>query len=285
MVGFPVVDSHVHLLEPQRLGYGWTKNAPKLRRQVLPAHLTEAARPVKIEQFVFVEVDVDDRQQLDEAAWVAEQADTDPRLSGMVACLPLERGKAIEADLEALLQHKLLRGIRRLIQNQPDPDFCLRPEFIDGLKLLAPHDLVFDICIFHHQMPQAIEMVRRCPELRFVLDHIGKPGIKAGLMEPWRTDLKELASLPNVHCKISGVATEADHGNWTREQLKPYIAHAIESFGFDRVMFGGDWHVSELAISYPEWVEVVAWVVDRCTPAEERKLFRDNAVSFYRLNA
>ena len=96
--------------------------------------------------------------------------------------------------------------------------------------------------------------------------------------------MKELAALPNVHCKISGVTTEADHKNWTREQLKPYIAHAIETFGFDRVMYGGDWHVLELAGTYPQWVEIVDWVIEGATPEEKRKLFRDNAIRFYRLN-
>ena len=197
---------------------------PPSARQVLPSDLTKAAAPVKIEQFVFVEVDVDFPQHLNEAAWVAELAKSDPRLTGMVAALPLEKGQAIEPELEELRKHKLLRAVRRLIQTQPDPDFCIRPEFIEGLKLLAPHDIAFDICIFHHQMPNVIKMVRQCPEVRFVLDHIGKPGIKAGIFDPWRQNLKELAAMPNVHCKISGVTTEADHKNWTREQLKPYIA-------------------------------------------------------------
>jgi L-fuconolactonase len=281
---YPIVDSHVHLCEPNRFGYAWTKGQPSLNRQVLPADLTRAAAPVEIDQFVFVEVDVDFPQHLDEAAWVAEQAEGDRRLTGMVAALPLERGQAIEADLEQLCRHKILRGIRRLIQTQPDPQFCLQPGFIDGHKLLPQHDLAFDICILHHQMANVIEMVRRCPGVRFVLDHIGKPGIKAGIFDPWRQQLKELAALPNVHCKISGVTTEADHGNWTREQLRPYIDHAIETFGFERVMYGGDWHVLELAGTYPQWVEVVDWVVEGCTAEEKRKLFRDNAISFYRLN-
>src|SRR5688572_21207806 len=284
MIDYPIVDSHVHLCDPKRFGYSWTRNAPSLNRRVLPDDLTKAAAPVKIEQFVFVEVDVDVPQHLDEASWVSELARSDPRLTGMVAALPLERGAAIEPELEQLARHKLLKAIRRLIQNQPDPDFCVRPDFIAGLKLLPRHDLAFDICILHHQMPNVLRMVRQCPEVRFVLDHIGKPGIKAGLIDPWRQHLRELASMPNVVCKISGVATEADHSNWTREQLRPYIEHAIESFGFDRIMFGGDWHVSELATTYPEWVEIVAWVVEDCTPEEKRKLFRDNALSTYRLN-
>jgi L-fuconolactonase len=284
MPEFPIVDSHVHLCDPNKFGYGWTKNAPSLNRQILPSDLTKAASPVKIEQFVFVEVDVDYPQHLAEAEWVAGLARSDRRLTGMVAALPVEKGKAIETEIEALRRHPILRGIRRLIQNQADPEFCIRPGFIEGLKLLARHDIPFDICIFHHQLPNAIRMVRSCPEVRFVLDHIGKPGIKAGLTDPWRQHLKELAAMPNVHCKISGVMTEADHKNWTREQLKPYIAHAIDSFGFDRIMYGGDWHVSELAGTYPGWVEIVDWIVEDATAEEKRKLFRDNAMDFYRLD-
>lgn len=284
MPDFPIVDSHVHLADPKRFGYAWTKNAPSLNRTVLPQDLTKAAAPVQVDQIVFVEVDVDHPQHVAEAAWIQSLAQADPRVKGMVAALPLEKGKAAQAELDKLRQNKILRGIRRLIQNQADPDFCIQPKFIEGLKLLSAHDLVFDICIFHHHLPNAIKMVQQCPEVRFILDHIGKPAIKAGVMDPWRKDLKELASLPNVHCKISGVTTEADHKNWTREQLKPYIAHTIDVFGFDRVMYGGDWHVLELAGTYPQWVEIVDWVVDSATPAEKRKLFRDNAISFYRLD-
>jgi L-fuconolactonase len=243
-----------------------------------------AANPVKIDRFVFVEVDVDFPQHVKEAEWVTELARSDQRLAGMVAALPLERGKAVAGELEELRQHKILKAIRRLIQNQPDPDFCIRADFIAGLRLLPPYDLAFDICVFHHHLPNVIKMVKQCPEVRFVLDHIGKPAIKAGLMDPWRQHIKELAALPNVHCKISGVSTEADHEKWTREQLKPYIAHAIDAFGFDRVMYGGDWHVLELAGTYPQWVEIVDWVVEDATPEEKRKLYRDNAQSFYRLD-
>jgi len=284
MPDFPIVDSHVHLCEPKRLGYAWTKNAPSLNRQVLPSDLTKAASPHAIEQFVFVEVDVDYPQHLAEAEWVSGLAGSDKRLTGMVAALPLEKGRAIEEELETLRGHRILRGIRRLIQNQADPEFCTRPDFIEGLKLLSRYDIPFDICILHHQMPNVVKMVRSCPDVRFVLDHIGKPGIKAGLTDPWRQHLKELAAMPNVYCKISGVVTEADHKNWTREQIKPYVAHTIESFGFDRIMYGSDWHVLELAGTYPGWVDIVDWIVEGATADEKRKLFRDNAIGFYGLD-
>lgn len=284
MPDFPIIDSHVHLLDPAEFGYAWTKNAPSLKRRALPDDFISAAGPVKVDRFVFVEVDVDYPQHIAEAAWVAGLAKSDKRLAGMVAALPLERGKAIEAELDQLCRHKLLRAVRRLIQNQPDPDFCIKPDFIAGLKLLAPYDLAFDICVLHHQMPNVIKMVQQCPEVRFVLDHIGKPGIKAGIFDPWRQHLRELAAMPNVSCKISGVTTEADHASWTRDELKPYIAYTIDTFGFDRVMYGGDWHVMELAGSYPQWVEIVDWVVEGASSEEKRKLYRDNAISFYRLD-
>jgi len=284
MPDFPIIDSHVHLCEPSKFGYGWTRNAPSLNRRVPPENFIQAAWPVQIDQFVFVEVDVDSPQHVKEAEWVQSLSTKDKRLTGMVAALPLEKGRTIEEDLVRLRQNPILKGIRRLIQNQPDPDFCVRPQFLEGLRLLAHYDLPFDICIFHYQMPNVIKMVRSAPEVRFVLDHIGKPGIKAGIFDPWRAQLRELALMPNVHCKISGVATEADHKTWTREQLKPYIAHAIETFGFDRIMYGGDWHVLELAGSYPEWVDIVDWVTEGVTPEEKQKLFRSNAIKFYRLD-
>ena len=137
MLDFPIVDSHVHLLDPGRFGYAWTKGAPSLNRLVLPADLFAAAKPVEIDRFVFVEVDVDYPQHLAEAAWVAELARTEPRLKGMVAALPLEKGNAIAGELEELAGNPVLRAVRRLIQNQPDPDFCIRPDFIAGLKLFA----------------------------------------------------------------------------------------------------------------------------------------------------
>jgi len=121
--------------------------------------------------------------------------------------------------------------------------------------------------------------------VRFVLDHIGKPPIKAGGMDPWRENMRKLAAHPNVWCKISGVSTEADHQNWTRLQIRPYIEFALETFGFDRSMYGSDWHVLELAGDYPDWVDIVGEITAGCSQSERRKLFRENAIAFYRLDA
>jgi len=283
MIDFPIIDTHVHLLDIQRFKYSWAKDAPKLGRDWLLDDLAERTGPYKIEGVVFVEVDVDMPGYLDEAEWVQSIADCDSRIKGSVACLPMEKGTVLEAEMSRLANLKSVRGIRRLIQNQPDPEFMLRPDFLAALKLLPKHDLSFDICIYHHQLANTLEMVRRCPEVAFVLDHIAKPGIKAGLMEPWAKQMREMAALPNVMCKLSGVTTEADHGNWTRDQLRPYVDHVIDCFGFDRIMYGGDWPVCELAGKYTDWLGVLDWITEGSSAADKRKLFRDNSIRAYRL--
>jgi L-fuconolactonase len=283
MIDFPIVDSHVHLLDTKRFGYSWASGAPTLQRDWTPDDLTHCAAPAKIDAFVFVEVDVDDPQYLDEARWVDEIAKKDRRLKGCVAALPLECGAALEGEMAELARLGVVRGVRRLIQNQKDPEFVLKPKFLEAVKLLPRYELSFDICIFHHQMANTLRFIRQCPDVFFILDHVGKPDIKAGLTEPWRAQLKEMAKLENVVCKLSGVTTEADHKNWTREQLRPYVDHVIDCFGFDRIMYGGDWPVSELAGKYGAWLGALDWATQGASAAERRKLFRENAVRAYRL--
>jgi L-fuconolactonase len=283
MIDFPIVDTHVHLLDTSRFGYSWTVGIPQLLRNWSIEDLVRSAGPYEVESLVFVEVDVDMPQYLDEARWVQSLARSDRRLKGCVACLPMERGPLLEPEMATLAELPVVKGVRRLIQNQPDPDYVLKPDFLAAVRLLPRYGLSFDICIFHHQLPNTISLVRSCPEVSFVLDHIAKPGIKAGLHEPWRQEIKELSRLPNIVCKLSGVTTEADHRAWTREQLRPYIDHVIECFGFDRIMFGGDWPVSELAGRYTAWIDVLDWATSGCSREEKLKLFRENGIRAYRL--
>jgi L-fuconolactonase len=220
VIDSPIVDSHIHLLDQQRFAYSWAKDAPALKRDWTVDDLANRAKPYELEGLVFVEVDVDMPQYLDEAEWVDGLAAHDRRVLGAVVCLPLERGAAIEPEIARVAKLKTTRAVRRLIQGQPDPEFMLKPAFLEALRLLPKYDLSFDACIFHPQAANTLAMMRQCPEVSFVLDHIGKPGIKAGLLDPWRTHIREMAALPNVVCKLSGVTTEADHDAWTREQLK-----------------------------------------------------------------
>jgi L-fuconolactonase len=285
MPDFPIVDAHVHLYDPGVISYAWMRDKPVLDRPRLMAQLDADRGSCEIEALVWIEVAVDPGQYLQEASYVDGLARADARIRALVAHAPLERGAAVRPDLEKLAAHDRVRGIRRLVQDERDAAFCLRPGFVEGVHLLADLDLSFAIGVYHRQLASAVELVRRCPDVRFVLDHCGKPGIRDKRMEPWRTHITALADLPNVWCKISGLITEADHKNWTPAQLRPYIDHAIERFGFDRVMFGSDWPVSEQTHRYSEWVEVVDQAVEDASEDERRRLFRDNAVAFYRLDA
>ncbi|MEQ1522671.1 MAG: amidohydrolase family protein [Aestuariivirga sp.] len=284
MPKFPIVDAHVHLYDVQRFSYGWLAGVPKINRTYLLEDFDKARGAVVVDKIVFAEVAVDPGLYLGEAGFIQELADKDPRLCGIVAHLALEKGIAIESDIVALKKLRNICGIRRLIETERNPAFCLEPHFIAALRLLPKHDLTFDICVKHTAMAYALELVKRCPEVSFVLDHIGKPDIKNGLREPWWSQIKELARYPNVVCKVSGVITEADHQKWTADQVKPYVAHVIECFGFDRVMHGSDWTVSELSHAYPAWVDIVDDVVKGANDAELHKLYRYTAIRTYRLS-
>jgi L-fuconolactonase len=285
MPDFPIVDSHVHLYDVERFSYAWLRGVPKIARTHLLDDFDRARGPVAVDLLVFAEVAIDAGLHLDEARFVQEMADRDPRLAGMVAHAPMEAGAAVAADLDRLAENRTVRGIRRLIETERDPSFVLAPGFVEAVRLLPRYGWTFDICIKHWAMVYAIELVRRCPDVQFVLDHIGKPDIRNGIRQPWWGQIAELARLPNVVCKISGVITEADHAKWTRDEVKPYVARAIECFGFDRVMYGSDWTVSELSHAYPEWVEVIDEVIAGASEEETRKLYRDTAIRTYRLDA
>lgn len=285
MPAFPIIDTHVHVYDPAAVAFPWMAEVPLLNAPHGPAEFSAAIAPVEVEKYVFVEVDAGPGQHLVEARWVEALAAEDPRLSAIVASMPLEEGaKAVEADIAAFAKMPLARGVRRLIQGHVnEPGWCLRSDFIDGVKVVAANGLHFEICIYHPQMSDAVELIRRLPDVRFVLDHIGKPGIKAGVKAPWADLMREMAALPNVVCKLSGVVTEADYATWTYDQVAPYMTHTIDCFGYDRIMFGGDWPVMNFATRYPDWVALVDRVTEGVPEADLRKLYRDNAIRTYRL--
>lgn len=283
MIPFPIVDTHVHLWDPGHLRYPWLDGNALLNKPYLLEEYKRACGPVQVEKMVFLQCECDFAQFQQEADWVTSLAQQDPRLQGIVPWAPLEKGDAARPALEKLAQNPLIKGVRRIIQFEPDIEFCLQPGFVKGVQALADYNFSFDICIFHPQLANTIKLVEQCPNVKFILDHIGKPDIKQHLLDPWRQEMQTLASLPNVWCKVSGLVTEADHEHWTEDDLKPYIDHVIQAFGFDRVMYGGDWPVAYQATEYPRWVETLAWAVSGCSEAELHKLFHDNAIEFYKL--
>lgn len=284
MPDFPIIDSHVHLYDPAEVSYPWMAGVPALNARHATAEFNAAIGDLVVERLVFVEVNAGPGAHLPEARWVAELAKSDPRIGGIVGSIPLETGAAAGDDLLAFAKMPLARTVRRLIELHLDePGWCLRPQFVAGVKATGRLGLPFELCIYHPQMGDIIELVRQCPEVSFVLDHIGKPGIRAGIMEPWASQMKELAAYPNVVCKISGVVTEANHRTWTYDQVAPYVSRAIEAFGFGRIMFGGDWPVVNMASSYRDWVTLVDRVTAGVPRDDLRRLYHDNAQRYYRL--
>ncbi len=279
----PVIDTHLHLWDPAVLRYPWLDHNALLNRPCLLPDYRSATASHPVEAMVFVQCEAEFPQFEREAAWVAEQAAQEPRIRGLVAWAPLEKGRAVREDLQRLLRFPLLRGIRRIIQFEPDLDFCLQPEFIEGVRALHEFGLSFDLCIDHRHMANVCRLVQSIPEVPMILDHIGKPAIRNGVRHPWSDQLRTLARCPNVVCKISGVATEADHERWTPQELRPYIDTAIEAFGFDRILFGGDWPVCTQAISYDRWIRLLEEILAGVDEADQRKFWHDNAVRVYRL--
>jgi len=283
MPSFPLVDTHVHLWDPERLRYPWLAGVPALNRSHRVEDYRRACGQVAVAKFVFVQCECDAAQSQAEADWVTELAATEPRLGGIVAQAALESGLAVEPALARLAANPLVKGIRRLIQEEKDDAFCVRPEFIRGVQLLPRHGLSFDLCVYHRQLANVIKLVRQCPEVRFVLDHIGKPAIKAGQLDPWRADLRELSRMDNVWCKLSGLVTEADWAGWIPADLRPYLDHAVDCFGADRVMFGSDWPVSAQATDYGRWVAVLDDALGGGSADELHRIYVRNAETFYRI--
>ncbi len=282
----PIIDSHLHIWDTRKLEYPWLAGIPALNRPFLIDDYRAATEGLDIEAMVFMQCEAVPDQGMHEAEWIAELARHDePRIRAIVPWAPLENGEKCADFLQEIEKIDLVKGVRRLIQSEPDPEFCLEPDFIEGLRLLSEYDLSFDICISHVQLANSITMVKRCPEVQFIMDHIAKPDIKNGLREPWMQEIRELSLMDNVVCKISGMVTESDMDRWTADDLRPYVEHVIECFGCDRVMFGGDWPVCTLASSYKDWYDALAGIVSSYSAEEQRKLFHDNAARVYRIDS
>lgn len=276
------VDAHVHFWDPAELDYDWLADEPKLHRAFVPADYREAVGRLPIERLVFVQCGPAGVQALDEVRWIASLAADEPRIAAIVAQSPLEAGEAVRGHLESLRTLPLVRGVRRLIQSEPD-DFCLRPAFVRGVQLLAEFGFSFDLCVCHRQLANVVRLVEQCPLVHFALDHLGKPDVKGRGLDPWRDNLRALAGFSNVSCKLSGLVTEADHERWSAADLRPYVEHAVECFGYGRLMFGSDWPVATLAATYARWFEALGELVAGAAPADRQRLLAGTADEFYRL--
>ena len=287
MFSYPIIDSHVHLWDSNYLHRPWLEDVPLLNRSYSREQYLEQAADFSIQAIVCVEADVLPEERMQEVRWLSDQAHQTSLIQGIVAAAPIgvEDRTVLRSFLERLVTiDRRVKGVRRLIQGETMPGFCVQPNFVHDIQMLSEFDLSFDLCLTHRQLPDVIELVRLCPGTRFVLDHIGKPDIRQHLLDPWREHIRELATFPNVACKISGLVTEADLQNWTLEDLAPYVMDVLAVFGEDRVMFGGDWPVLLLASSYRRWIETVDALTSRKSSSAMRKFWSENARRIYRLN-
>lgn len=284
MLDIPIVDTHVHLWNPAHFRMLWTDDIALLNRPYTAEIYHEQTMGVPIEAMVFVECGVEPQYAFLEARWAVACAHADPHIQAIVAAAPVEFGLRTRSYLEALVAlGPRIKGVRRNLQDEGDLEACLHDDFVRGVQLLSEYRLSFDLCIRHWQLPAITALVRCCPETQFILDHLGKPDVKEHLLDPWREQIRELAALSNVACKMSGLVTEADLSAWQPDDLAPYLLHVLEVFGEDRVTFGGDWPVVLLASPYARWVETLQALTASMTETAKRKLWNENARRLYRL--
>lgn len=272
-------DTHMHLFGLDNLKYSWLKNVPEINKTFLPEDFIQATRKAKVGKIVFMESGTDAGYSLREIDWVIEQAKKDKRIKGIVAKANIQEKGAFEPKLEKLLENGWVKGIRGGIH----AEILASESFVRNMNLLAKNKLSFDLLTQPQALPDIAKAVQKTPDTTFILDHLGNPDIKGGEIEQWKKGIDALAEIPHVNCKISGIITRAGKA-WTIDMLKPYVYHAIEKFGFDRLVYGGDWPVVLRAGSYISWAKAFEKLTAKFSKDELYKLYHVNADRIYQLD-
>ena len=274
-----IIDSHHHFWKYDPIEYEWIDDSMKvIRKDFLPENLKTTIQEAGVDGVISVQAG----QSVEETDWLIGMAHQNDFIKGVVGWLPLIHDD-MEVFLEKYADGKILKGVRHVIQGEPDPEFILRKDFNRGISLLKKYSLVYDILIVEGQLPNAIRFVDQHPDQVFVLDHIAKPLIGKKELSPWKENIMELAKRENVNSKISGMVTEADYQKWTPSQLLPYFEVILEAFGPDRLLFGSDWPVCLVAISYKNWMELVLKCTSQLSESERVKIMGENAVRIYQI--
>jgi L-fuconolactonase len=273
------IDAHQHFWKYTAADYGWINDGmAALQRDFLPRDL----HPLLDENGFGGSIAVQARQSLEETHWLLELAGQNRFIQGVVGwvdlCSPHLRGQ-----LEALVARRKLVGVRHVVQDEPDDRFMLRPAFQRGIGQLAEFGLAYDLLLHPRHLPVATQLVHQFPAQTFVLDHLAKPGIADGLVEPWRRDIRELAKYPNVSCKLSGMVTEARWREWKPDDFRPYLDTAFEAFGASRLMIGSDWPVCTLSGDYAQTLGVVLDFLDRLTEEQREGILGGNCAHIYQI--
>ena len=291
----PIVDTHQHLWDLDRSSLPWLSTVPAfLNRSFYLSDYLAATRGLNVIKAIYLEVDVEPSQQTDEARFVTSicRDPKHPTVGGVISGRPESR--AFKKYIDQFKDNTHIKGLRRLMESTP-AGFCLQPQFVRSVQYLGKLGKHFEITIQPTQLSDALGLVTRCPEVRFVIDHCGTADPKAFLSERarggqkplhdadrWKTDMSRLADQSNTVCKISGIVANAPEG-WETDQLAPVVDHCLDAFGPDRVMFGGDWPACLLGARLDQWVNALREIVAARPAGQQRRLFHDNAIGFYRL--
>ena len=273
-----IIDSHQHFWDKRIFNYPWlTPELGCLYRAFLPKDLEELLAPAGVEKTVVVQA----MPSLDEARWLLQLADENSFIGGVVGWVDL-LDKHIESVLDEFAKNPKFKSVRHQIEDESNREWLLQNQVLTSLKQVSEFGLCFDALLKHEQLWQLERLMDACPDLHIVIDHAAKPDIKGKEFDSWAKHLEQAARLP-IYCKFSGLFTEADHMNWTQEDLAPYYRHIMDSFGADRVMFGSDWPVSTMASDYNRTVKTSLSLCKDLTAHENEKIFCQNAKDFYNI--
>jgi len=284
---FPIIDTHQHLWDLTKFRLGWLKKGEPLDASYTPAEYAKATEGLNVVKSVYMEVDVVPEQQQQEADYIVALCESGktPTCAAVISGRPNSDGFA--KYITPYKGHKYVKGVRQVLHvPETTPAYYLDRQFVKGVQLLGELGLSFDLCVRPAELPEHVKLVDQCPGTRFILDHCGNPSGKftKEQWDSWRRNMDEMAKRKHVVAKVSGfIANGFEKGKWTVEDLAPAVNGTIGAFGWDRVMFGGDWPVCTLAATYRQWVEALRDIVKGRPAAEQRKLFHDNAVAFYGL--
>jgi L-fuconolactonase len=273
------IDAHQHFWHYDPVEYEWiNERMAALKRDFLPGDLKPLLDAGGIDGCVAVQA----RQSLEETRWLLELARENEFVRGVVGWVDL-CSPEVERQLEELASEPKLVGVRHVVQDEPDDEFMARGDFRRGIARLAEFGLAYDVLIYPRQLSAAVGLGEDFPAQRFVLDHIAKPPIAEGAMEPWAKNLRALAQLPNVWCKLSGMVTEAFWSEWRGEDFRPYLDVVFEAFGPERLMIGSDWPVCTVAGDYASVMGIVTEYIADLREDEKGAMLGGNCAEFYRL--
>ena len=273
------IDSHQHFWRYNPNEYGWiTEKMKVLQRDYLPADLE---REMKLSGFDG-SIAVQACHSIEETQWLLELADVYPFIKGVVGWVNL-RSPDLDRRLSLFMSNNKFVGVRHIVQDEPNDEFLLRQDFINGIRRLQYYGLVYDIVIYPKQLPAAVRLAAEFPDMHFVLDHCAKPFIRNKVSSPWREDIRELAKCPNVFCKASGLVTEANWEQWEFNDFIPYLDIIFEAFGTERVMIGSDWPVCTLAGTYEDTMALVLQYIGKYSQDEQDLILGENAAVAYHI--